>query len=102
MSDINHQDGEGKTKLQRAAWDGHYEEVTRLLERDIAGWTCVMEAAYRGHGDIVQSLHQAGADINTRSNDGATAVMWAAYRGHGDIVKYLHQAGAHINISKNG
>ena len=58
MSDINHQDGDGKTKLQRAAWDGHYEEVTHLLERgadvnirDRAGWTGVMEAAYRGHGD---------------------------------------------------
>ena len=66
------------------------------------GGTAVMESARMGHGDIVQYLHQAGADINIRDNDGRTALMWAAYKGHGDIVKYLHQAGADINIMDNG
>ena len=49
-------------------------------------------------GDIVQYLHQAGADINILDIYGYTAVMWAATGGHYDIVKYIHQAGADINI----
>ena len=54
-----------------------------------------MDAAYRGHGDIVKYLHQAGADINISKN-GWTAVMNAAHMdmGHGNIVKYLRSAGA--------
>ena len=52
-----------------------------------------MWAAYRGHGDIVKYLHQAGADINI-SKKGWTAVMNAAHMGHGDIVQYLRAAGA--------
>ena len=52
----------------------------------------------RSAEDIVEYLHQEGADINIRDNDGRTALMWAAEMGHEDIVKYLHQAGADINI----
>ena len=40
-----------------------------------------------GHGNIVQYLHHAGADINIRGQDGRTAVMMAAIGGHGDIVQ---------------
>ena len=46
-----------------------------------------------GHGNIVQYLHQAGADINIRSQDGRTAVMMAAIGGHGDIVQISVQKG---------
>ena len=46
-----------------------------------------MIAAKCGHGNIVQYLHHAGADINIRSQDGSTAVMMAATGGHGDIVQ---------------
>ena len=31
-----------------------------------------MRAAYLGHGEIDQYLHQAGADINIRNSDGNT------------------------------
>ena len=44
-----------------------------------------MIAAKCGHGNIVQYLHHAGADINIRSYDGRTAVMMAAIGGHGDM-----------------
>ena len=53
-----------------------------------------MLAVRGGHGDIVQYLHQAGANIHIRNNDGFTAVMVAASEGHGDIVRYLSAAGA--------
>ena len=105
--DVNTQSGGGGwTKLHRAALAGQYEEVRRLVERgaDVNiktkfGWTAVMLAAWGGHGDIVEYLHQAGAaDINIKAKGGYTAVMVAAYSGHGDIVQYLHAAGADINI----
>ena len=57
-----------------------------------------MWAVYKGHGDIVQNLYQAGADLNIRTNDDDTVVMKAIGGGHGDIDKYLQQAGADINI----
>ena len=74
----------------------HEEEVDNQDDntRDNGGWTAVMFAAYCGNRDIVQYLHQAGADLNIRSNSGSTAVMLAAYNGHRDIVRYLRAAGA--------
>ena len=62
------------------------------LIRNNDGWTALMLAVRGGHGDIVQYLHQAGADINIKSNEGWTAVMVAASEGHGDIVRYLSAA----------
>ena len=35
-------------------------------------WTAVMEAAIRGHLETVKCLTEAGADINTRDNDGGS------------------------------
>ena len=62
----NTPDSLGYTKLHRAASNGQYEKVRRLVER--------------------------GADVNIKTkNYGVTAVMEAAMREHGDIVKYLHQ-----------
>ena len=46
-------------------------------------------------------LHQLGADINAKNNDGWTAVMWAARNGHSECVKVLHQLGADINAKNN-
>ena len=53
-----------------------------------------MKAASEGHGDIVQYLHQAGADLNTMSNTGWNAVRLAAWSGNKDIVRYLRAAGS--------
>ena len=102
----NTPDSLGYTKLHRAASNGQYKEVRRLVERgaDVNiktknyGVTAVMEAAMREHGDIVQYLHQAGTNINISDKYRWTAVMLAAYKGHGDIVKFLQEAGADINI----
>ena len=54
--------------------------------------------ACQGHRDMVQYLHQHGADLNIRSNTGDTAVMLAVNGGHGDIVQCLVQAGADLNL----
>ena len=57
-----------------------------------------MLAVSNRHGDIVEYLHQAGADVNIKDSDGNTPLMVAARQGCGDEVKYLHEAGADINI----
>ena len=54
----------------------------------------MIEAAFEGHLKIVMCLAEAGADINTRSNNIWTPVMWAANGGHREIVKWLIDAGA--------
>ena len=84
---VNAKDSAGWTKLHHAAKDGQYEEVRRLVERgahlnirDNDGWTALTVAAsipyscipYR---DIVKYLHQAGANINDRTNGGSTAMI---------------------------
>ena len=63
------------------------------------GWTAVMLADSNRHGDIVQYLHQAGADVNIKDSDGSTPLMMAARQVCGDEVKYLHEAGADLNIT---
>ena len=62
MSDVNTQDGNGWTKLIRAAHAGDYDECRSLLQRgvdpdirDIIGWTAVMYAAINGHQNIALS-----------------------------------------------
>ena len=82
----NTPDSLGYTKLHRAASNGQYKQVRRLVERgaDVNiktkwgwTWTAVMLAAGEGHREIVEYLHQAGADINIRDEDGRTAEMYA-------------------------
>ena len=99
MSDVNTQDDDGWTKLHRAARDGQYKKVRRLVARgafvnmrSYDGITAVMQAARGGHGDIVKYLHQAGADINFRDMVGRSALDWAAMNGYSAVVHYLTQA----------
>ena len=104
MGNVNSQDGGGRTKLHRAARDGQYEKVRRLVERgaDVniktkygGGATAVMMAAWGGHREIVEYLHQVGADINIRAKyTGASALDKAAVRKRYPVCQYLVQAGA--------
>jgi len=48
-----------------------------------------MLAASHGRYDMVESLLAAGADVNTRDEDGSTALMCACEHGYIDIVQML-------------
>jgi len=47
---------------------------------------------------IVQTLVEAGAQVNAKNDDGSTALMAAALKGDADIVQILLSAGADIKV----
>ena len=81
---------------------GHAEEVRRLLAEgiyvDARGYGCstpLISAARHGHGEIVNILLDAGADIDWEETYKlGTALMQAAENGHTHIVRRLLEAGA--------
>ncbi len=60
--------------------------------------SALMEAATDGQLQIVQTLLQAGADVNYSDRRGGSALEIAARNGHVDIVRRLLAAGARIDI----
>ncbi|WP_368655161.1 ankyrin repeat domain-containing protein [Ornithinibacillus sp. 4-3] len=58
-------------------------------------------AATEGDIDSVLELLEAGADINTKDNQGVTAVMAATHNNNVKTVKILIEQGADIDIRNN-
>lgn len=64
--------------------------------------TALMEAAERGHTEVVRVLIKAQADINARDIYSDTAVMLAAWKKHTETVSLLLKAGADVNAQNTG
>ena len=98
--------------LQEASRYGDVCRVRELLDGGIdqnihpgmpRGWSPLMYAAWRGHGEIVQLLIERGADVNFECGDGFTAVTLAAKKRFWEVVKLLAEAGADVtHIDANG
>ena len=79
--------------------------VRRLLEqgadpesRGPDGYTVLMVATKKGHGEIVEILLAHGADPNAQeARYGGTALMLAAESGNLEIVRALLDVGADVN-----
>lgn len=90
----------GETALMLAAWKNRREAMRWLLARGAPAnraereWTALHYAAFAGHGERVEELLAAGADVNARSTNGSTVVMMATREGHADIARRLLAAGA--------
>lgn len=93
----------GETALMLAAWKNRREAMRWLLahgakpdpsDRSERAWTALHYAAFAGHGELMDDLLDAGADINARSTNGSTVVMMAAREGHAAIAQRLLAAGA--------
>src|SRR5208283_1368711 len=55
-----------------------------------------------GRTELVKSLLDKGADINTKTNEGWTALMQASRQGHAEVVKLLLDRGADVNATFDG
>jgi len=94
------------TALIAAAHLGHAEVVRTLIRAgspldhvNNLGWTAVIEAIVLGDGgprhvDTLNSLIQAGANLNLADRQGQTPLALAQARRYGTMVDTLKQAGA--------
>ncbi|OQR91969.1 hypothetical protein ACHHYP_20159 [Achlya hypogyna] len=101
--------GEVEELLYNAARYGNDNEVAYLVRagadlhwRSNAGWTAVHLACYMGHEAVVQSLANAGADLNLPDDSNtSTPLITASSRGFDAIVDILLKAGANLNQNNN-
>ena len=60
---------------------------------NIYGYTPLMEAAVRGHSEIVRVLIKNGARIDLKDNNGKTALQMAESNNHREVIQILKSAG---------
>ncbi len=56
------------------------------------------EAAFNGHLEEVMKLLDKGIDVNIKDQDGRTALMYAAFNGHTFVMQKLLAKGALVNL----
>ena len=102
-------DNEGDTCLIFATYFGHTETVRYLVglkdvdvnHADNNGFAPLFVAVQEGHGDVVQVLIAAGADIEAKNKVGRSPLLLASSLGNLDIVKMLVEAGAGVCVTDN-
>ncbi|XP_074132862.1 oxysterol-binding protein-related protein 1 isoform X2 [Sminthopsis crassicaudata] len=106
---------EAEQQLLHNARNGNTEEVRKLLEtmerkevianinckgrsKSNLGWTPLHLACYFGHGQVVQDLLKAGAEVNVLNDMGDTPLHRAAFTGRKELVMLLleHNADAAV------
>ena len=70
----------------------HFKEV-----KDLNGNTPLHWAALNGHIDMVTSLLENGADVQSKEDFGRTPLHFSAIGGHHEVCKALIEAGAELN-----
>ncbi len=100
-------DDDGYTLLHRAAWFGHIEASTLLLDRgadagaiafNAAEHTPLHAAVHRHHSDLAELLLSRGSPANAQQTGGLTALHIAAYLGDEDFAVMLIECGASATI----
>ncbi|MCI0638504.1 MAG: ankyrin repeat domain-containing protein [Gemmataceae bacterium] len=83
--------------LGHACWLGRTEVVKLLLDIGVSPDSGLPQAAQAGNFDLVTLLLAKGANVNTKSKDGATALHLGALQGGFETVKLLLDKGADPN-----
>jgi 26S proteasome non-ATPase regulatory subunit 10 len=98
-------------EIHKAAKDGDFETVKKLLEKDPKlihignrlQQTPLLLASFGGHADIILFLIDKGAKIDQPDTFGATPLHMAVLGGQTEIVELLISKGADVNIkTRNG
>jgi ankyrin repeat protein len=93
-------------RLLTAGRQGELEEVRKLLKngsevdyKDLAGFSTLHFAAWKGHADVVAELLRAGAEIDAKNNyPGLTPLHRACQNGHLAVVRALLESGANKDL----
>jgi hypothetical protein len=103
-ADVNAQDSEGISALDRAAWHGNLEVVKLLVGKHAQvnirtkdGDTPLYGAVSRGNTDVVKYLLSHQAEVDTYDNDGLTPMNSAIINGDAVIVQML--IANHANVT---
>jgi uncharacterized protein len=96
----------GETPIMTCASSGTTDAVRMLIERgaDVnakepsQNQTALMWAAAEHHPEMVQTLIDAGADLQAHTRKGFTALHFAAREGDLEITRLLLGAGVNVNI----
>ena len=100
----NSADGDGRTPLYRAAWNGYAEVVKLLLaapgidvnKANRSGWTPLYQAAWDGHAEVVKLLLAApGVDVNKANRSGRTPLKTALIKKKTECAELIRAAGGH-------
>ena len=102
-------DNNGDTFLILAAYHGSTDTVRYFLclpeielnHRADDNKTALLCAVEENHTDIAQLLIDAGADMDTKDNEGRSPLHYACIDGALDIVKMLVEAGAGVRATDN-
>ena len=93
---VNVKDVIGRTPLNDAAFNGHFEIIRLLLQNgavvnahNILGVFPINSAAMYGHVDILHLLVENGANLEAQDDDGSRALHKAAKSGSLSIVQEL-------------
>ena len=95
----------GEKPLVTAAEKGDREAVAAFLailyrnieEKDGRGWSTLLHAADKGWDSILNTLIQAGANVNVEDKEQKSPLLAACYMGYVDIAKSLINTGADLN-----
>ena len=113
--DVNLRGRDGWSRLHFMVYNGHVEDVERLINcgadvdaKNNEGKTPLHRAAHRGWYGLLSGADQSakilidsGADVNSRDNSGATPLFYAAWSNAVGMVTRLIESGANVNATSN-
>jgi len=108
-ADVNAAQGDGMTALHWAAMHNQEELAGILLHAGantrattrLGGYTPLILAAKHGSAAVIDPLLAAGADVNSRTANGATPLMLAAASGSVPAVQTLLDHDADLNATES-